>query len=721
MSKGGVALNKILYRFAMAFLALLMLFAVLPLNVLAINEETSEDKRSPFYNVSCQYEKQTGKIKLEFRMKSEDVKRYSGREIKLYALTASQSVEDIPELLPIASGLKPSNRTGAEVRAVDLSDRLSYYVFAMQTDSGLICSDPILPEIPSVGVALPFKGIDSESSAHVFDSAAGTVVLDVDIDKLIGNGSGYLYPTSDYTYTFSSTYLDSIDKLVKLYRSDSRKTLIRLLSSSGENKILSEDYTDQRSIYAYVGFLFSRYITEEYGGIGGIILGDSSLTTAQGAKSYASSLYAAAAGLADVGGACPLIVPISADPTRSFAFLDSICPMTELFGGIKFTVMVESAGTPRGFNDEYFASLDVDAPALEPTKDVISVDNLSELTHRIEREYRSSVYPNIIYNWMPDGSISGDAAAVAYAYSYYELFASERVSCFIVTANEGFDVSIPTVKYINTDLRDKYVNDDSVSRIFGKEVLEKLAGTRISELSISENKVEFGALPRFLGTVDYFDFSSSSGLSGWFSGESCSAVFLDSDNKGRSLNASLLLGEDSSSGSAFIVYNYKYPESFSYTDYIAIELCVDAEAVNNAYRVTITLGGEDFLCEYTTSGMISGSSRTLYLDVRELDSSDTVNYLKISVDQTSGSKSDARLKLYSVTANSLRYNNSTLKAHIKAERERIMNDGETDKKGIDMNAVLFLAVPVVLTGFVMVGVSRRRTSDAEYNTNDKQN
>ena len=716
--KGGSDLNKILYRFVPTLLALFMLFAVLPLTAIATVEGVVEELRSPFYNVSCDYEKQTSKIKLELRMKSEDVKRYSGYEIKLYALTASQSVEDIPKLLPVVSGIKPSNRTGAEVKGVDLSDRLSYYVFAMQTDEGLVCSDPILPEMDSVGASLSFKGINSASPTNVFDSAAGTVVVDVDIDRLIGNGSGYLYPTSDYTYTFSSTYLDSIDKLVKLYKSDSRKTLIRLYSSSDESNILSEDYADQRSVYAYVGFLFSRYSPEAYGGIGGIILGGASATVEKNAKSYANSLYAAAAGLADVGGSCPLIVPIGDDADQSFAFLDAICSMTEQLGGIKFTVMVESERTPRGFNDEHFASLDENAPTLEPTEGVISPDDISGLTSRIEKEYRSSVYPNVIYNWKPDGSVSGDAASVAYAYSYYRLFVSERVSCFIVNADDGFDSVIPTVKYINTERRDKDV-DGLVAQVFGEEIFERLDSSRLSELRISENKIEFGAMPRFVGTVDYFDFSSSSGLSGWLAGEYCSSVFSNSGSIGRSLNANLSFAGDSSNGSAFIVYNYKYPESFLYTDFIAIELCVDSEAVNNAYRVTITLGGKDFLCEYFTGTMISGNTRTLYLDVRELDSSDTVNYLKISVDQTSGSKNDAQLKIYSVTANSLQYDNSTLKAHIKAERERIMHDGDTDDKGIDVNAVLFLAVPVVLTGFVMIGVSRRRASDAESNINEK--
>ena len=105
---------------------------------------------------------------------------------------------------------------------------------------------------------------------------------------------------------------------------------------------------------------------------------------------------------------------------------------------------------------------------LESTKNILSVDDLSELTRRIEKEYRSSLYPNIIYNWTPDGSASGDALAIAYAYSYYELFAGDRVSCFIVTANDSFASAIPTVKYINTDLRDEYVDDDLVIRIFGK-------------------------------------------------------------------------------------------------------------------------------------------------------------------------------------------------------------------------------------------------------------
>ena len=147
-----------------------MLFAVLPLTAIATVEGVVEELRSPFYNVSCEYEKQAAKIKLELRMKSEDVKKYSGYEIKLYALTASQSVEDIPKLLPVVSGIKPSNRTGAEVKGVDLSGGQYDLICAN------IVADIIIRMAPDVGrymkedAVLLASGIITERAEEVIEA-----------------------------------------------------------------------------------------------------------------------------------------------------------------------------------------------------------------------------------------------------------------------------------------------------------------------------------------------------------------------------------------------------------------------------------------------------------------------------------------------------------------------------------------------------------------------
>ncbi len=700
-------------RLSALVLSTLLIIAALPIIAVA---ETVEIK-SPFSNLTCIYDRSSAKIKLEYRMKSEDVKKYADCKIELYALSASQTIADIPNLEPKCTDLSPSNRASAEFRYKGLHDRLSSYVFVMKTDDGLICSDPILPQVDSSQLDIPFKGIETSSTALTVGTTAETVLLDIDTDSLISTSQGYLYPTTDYTYTFSSTYLKRIDDLITLYRGAGRKILFRLVFGPNTFGAVSQEYELQRTVYSCVSFLYSRYDTERFGGINGFVIGTAEQNTPESAARYSYMLYAAAAGLDDLDAYCPLIVPVGENLSKTTAFLDAM--LAELGESPKFSLMLESHHAPYSIDDSYISEFDENADAtslLRPSNsssEYISAENLTRLTRQVSQKYKSSVYPNIIYHWTPGDNVTGDAAIAAYVYNYYALSQSGQTVSFILSPGEQMEREfIDAVKYINTNLSTDAIDHERILKLFDLDSWEnhfsRYDPEKLKNITVKNIRIQSDSLPRFIGTVDYFDFSSSIDISGWYAGQNCSSIYSDSTELGKSFNARLSFPAEHVPGAAFVSYTYRYSESFKYTDYIAIELSVESTN-DESYDVTVSIGGAGFIYEYTAKDIPAGSRRTLYLDVREFDESMVTDFLRVTVEPQKGEPESARLSLYSVTANSMTYDSTQLKAYILAERERLKSDGAAVKSDdISRNAIVFLVAILIVTVFVMITISRRR-------------
>ncbi len=700
-------------HFAAFMLAVVLIMAALPVFVTADAGET----KSPFSNVTCVFDRASAKIKLEYRMKSEDVKKYADSEIQLYALSATQSVEDIPSLEPRVTGLSPSNRAGAEVRYEGLADRLSSYVFAMKTNDGLICSEPIRPQVTSARPDLPFKGIETSSTALTVGTASGTVIIDLNIGSLISNGHGYLYPTGGYTYTFSSTYLNDIDDLIMLYRGAGRRILLRIITDDLPQELFADAYEIQRTVYACVSFLYSHYDTEKFGGVNGFILGTGAQTKAEFAEDYADMLYAVAAGLNDLGASCPIIVPVGDDFVTITEFLDKL--VDRVGRAHMFSLMLESRHEPYGIDDYHvfkFDGIGSGNASFEPSdasSSYISAENLTRLTRLIDNNYRNSIYQDIIYHWTPGKNVTGDAAMAAYVYNYYALSQIGQTVSFIVSPSDQMDKKlVEAVKYINTDLSDSFIDNERILKLFGFDSwgshFDRYDVTKLQEITVKNKSIHSGVLPRFIGTVDYFDFSSSTDLSDWYAGQNCDGIYSDTAVFGKSFNANLSFPEGRMIGSAFVSYTYRYSESFRYTDYIAVELSIESEDGDGEYDVIVSMGGDGFLYEYTAQGVPAGGLRTIYLDVREFNESMVTDFLRITVEPREGNSESAKLCLYSVTANSLTYNSDRLRDYILSERERLKSDGDETLNDIGRNAVVFIVATLIATGLVMIMISRHR-------------
>jgi len=718
-----------------------LLFLIVAANifsVLCFGAYSNNTEQNPFYNVSCTYDHSAKTVKLEYRMKSEDVKKYSDKNIFVYSLPVNTYPEYIEEngLEPISEALTASNRSTVEIKISNLEERLSAFVLAIDTGEGLVYSEIVIPRLGGVAVNSSFKGVDSADAAYVTESSAGTAVLKVNTDLLDGGSSGYLYSVGDRTYTFSSTYVSELDRMMKIYRGIGCDVYLKLVSEIDPTALLSSNYLDQRDVYAYTSFLCSRYQTDEYGGLAGIIPAQPYFDGTRFLfKEYAASLYAAAVALEDSDILCPLILPLSGNVSKMKSFLTDFGNISLQYGLPAVTVMIESNRTPFGIDDGITEAID-SGELFENTVDkdfnsgYVSPENISSFETYIKAfsNRNGCVFPTMIYSWTPSEELGRNAAVAAYVYSYYELYFESNVTTYIVSfdsinANgDTVEGLTEAIRYIDSDLNTEYIDNDKILKYFGFSDWESgINGFRAEDIAyktVKKNKLKIEKPTGITGVYNYFDFSSVSEMSGWFAGTDCVGISSGKTEHGKGLTARF---STDSFGGGFIAYSYKYSESFKYTDVISIDLSFDAvekTASNDAeYGVYIILGGEDFRYEYVAEGFSPTEKYTVYADVSRLTESNEVKYIQIGSFADADASDEYRMHIYSINAESLQYNDKELAELIESERERLKSDENTGS--INRVAIAFVIVSIVITALIMIMVSRKAQRGESLDSKDQ--
>lgn len=687
-------------------------------------ESNKSETESPFYNLICSYNG-ADNIRIEYRMKSKDVKEYEDYVISVYMLTPPYELDDIlsGKLEPVKTNLSPSNRSSIDIKVPTLAERLSRYVLTVGNGEILICSEPIYPSLNnSVSYSSDFKGIASSDIYDVIDSTAGTVIVDIDADKLEGRGSGYLFTVGDKTYIFNSTYLAELDRKFNIYGGAGIDIYLRLCSEKNKTLLLDGQTSSLQSIYAYVSFLFTRYSSDE---LKGLILGTSE-DTAQidCVQNYAAALYSAVAAVSDLGKKVTSIVPVGDVRKSTEDFLSELCNALKTTGGPYFTVMIESDKNPSGINIEYTDSFDKYAQSLEKaakpmleglSSEYISAENIvrfNSFLNHLSAE-GGHLYTSIIYFWNPDTSKTyGNAAEAAYVYNYYKFFFLNSVSALILSLDEfkGTDKDISAlenaVRYINTNKRTEYIEDLRIAHYYDlgdwPSEIKNFSFEKLNEKKLISSEPVTETPGDIIGQYDYFDFSSVIGTGGWYSGNYCSSLTSGKNDFGKALVAKLDTNGD---GSAFIAYNYKIPENFKYTDYISLSFSVENIIEDEKLDFCITLVGNGFEYDYTVKDVLTNTRHTAYLDVSQMDEQTPVENIRIALkghaDESVG------LYVYSIGAASRQYDSKKLFDLIESERERLSTESEQNDT-VNRFAIAFVVVVVLATGVVMITISRRK-------------
>jgi len=674
---------------------------------------SNEPARDPFFDIVCSYDSKSEKVRIEYRMSSEDVSNYSECLIYVYRLPLGVSPENIDsdEIEPVTEGKKPSNRSDFEITVNSPTERLSSYVLSMQTKNGRVSSDFIVPSVEGCAASSGFKGIESNDILSAADSALKAAVVKVDIDRLDGGTSGYLFSVYGETHIFSRQYVSELDKAIKNYRGTGTVVYLRMISDEFVGGLACDNAASQSRLYAYTSFLLSRYSGEEYGGLAGIILGngDSSALTTY-VKRYAASVYAVGAAAEDAGINCPMIIPTDGNEKIIKSFLTVFCSMSSQYRLPKCTVMLESDRIPfavKANEEESEVSVEKNS-----NSGYITADTLATFEHYLKNlsSRTDGIYPSVIYHWDPSLAENAEVLTASYVYNYYKLYfdssALSYLVCFDGLSGEYADRLSDAVKYTATSLASKYEEDEKILEFLGlsswKSEIFGFSESKAHSDKLSLKDVEEKPSNNVIGVYEYFDFSSASDISAWYEGGGCDGILSVKNDFGKGLTAKMGLGYN---GEGFITHNYKYKESFNYTDRISIEFSFDTlEKEENKYGIRIILGGDGFLCEYSSDGFSPNEKHTVYLDVSSLTEQNEVKYIKII--SSGDADNEYKLSLYSMKAESFVYEDEELKNLIEEERERLKSTYGEEK--IRRGAVAFVIIVFALTAVVMIIISRKR-------------
>ena len=693
-----------------AILLCVVLFSLLPTLTFAEKTVDEDADKSPFYNIACNYDSQTDKIKIEYRMNSTAVKKYEKQSVSIYRLSAGESIDtlDFEKAEPKVKNITPSNRTVTDFVSVGLIDRISGYFLAIKTQSGeYITSEVFYPSVNGYEIKTGFKGISSADSNTVLYTNADTVILEIDGERLESGRSGYLFKSDGKTYTFSSEYLDGIDSLMKIYGSAGVDVILNILPRKTEINA----YATQSAVYAYVSFFASRYSDGE-NAISGIALGSTEMTDGGGSPElYANCLYAAATAISSQDKAIGIIVPVSDNYTTATEFLKKLCACPALLSGATFTVMVKGSANPYSLTDNTAGG------ALQITqREIIATDNYSNFKTFLYNlaGNNGNVYIDSIYNFIPNTSYSEKTAKASYVYGYLSMFFGGRVDSYIVSADGASDSLIEAVRYINTESAEKKIGLDSIKRVFKindfTEEFEKYSSEKLVTSRLKESEASKTLDDTVKGSAPYFEFSSSGDIANWYPSELCGGISIGKNTLGKALVARF-------SDVGYIIHQYKYSESFNYTDYIELELMLESES---DYTVSVNIGGEGFLYSYNSPKLSAGAREKLYIDVSELTENSKVEYisLKINTDESDGVED--KLYLYSLNAKSKTYGNEELAELIEAERERLKDSAEKVLPGgVNIKATIVIAAAVLLTVIAMIMISRKQKQNQQISEETK--
>lgn len=335
---------------------------------------------------SCVYDMKTGRVRIKGALSTSAVRDHANCTIAIFALDAGEEVGDIEKgrLIPAISGISMTTLISVDITPESselFRARCARYVLALETKGGIYIrvSEPAVPSAKTGRLDVGFKGIDSSRLASVLRAEAGTVIIEVNTDRVISGGSGgYLYTVFGKTVRISKEYLSEIDTRVKILTGAGTDVLIRLVRRGKSKPYAVNAVTDtDGSFEAYVcaSFIASRYSGGEYGKIRGFIAGKrvNDIVTVNDAgglgdaaylKAYYEYLRSVAAAIDDTGSGIPLILPVSSDWTVNANgicakdFLTAVAEQASLYGSPEIVVMIESGYNPCGMNNDITERID---------------------------------------------------------------------------------------------------------------------------------------------------------------------------------------------------------------------------------------------------------------------------------------------------------------------------------------------------------------------------
>ena len=755
-------------KFICFILSILMTVALLLPSVYASEADTAQDDNILLDAVTytCIHDVKNSRIVIEGTVKHDFMISHGDYTIKVFSILPGKDIISVIN----NENTEPLAESAMSVKFtfyIDVSATLERYskyaiVFSSSDGTDYLAAEPMLPSISSDfeyqrGDRSGFKGVLVDSSLEIGDSGAGTVVIDVDITKTVGNAAdSILFPMKDTYINISKSYITSIDKKAQSAALTGAKVYMRLLLAASD-RTYAVAYSEEvgkysipnlhsESVLDYI-FTISAFLAERYDGaygkihgvIPGIKIDDVENTNSIGnmtAEQYADmyTLYLVVVGNAvrSINTEIDIVIPLSnINDYSSDYYADKTIRASELFekimyrldenvsGSFSCSVMIESDIAPLGINNNMISKgidVDYEHDSLHINSDNISV--FSTYLNKLSKKY-DCIPSNIIYMWNVDKSLSGNALCCAYVYDYLKLVSNKDVSSFIVSFGQEAYKNFRSLKRV-LQLIDSQSAEDTIAplaKYFGmntwSEIMEDTYDNPVLQTFITESfSVE--SPYDILGEFQYVDFASSSVFNCMTVGQNCDYIRSEYNSVGtRALNmgvAAMKVGDAAES-----ICRFEYPEDYIYTPYVSLNVAVaDKKARADAlYEITLTLGMDK--SRVVATGILrNGENAELFFDISDFSEISMSNYIKVSARCLTDDTEGFSLWLHEIKGYSDEYDSEELESLIEARRLQIRNE-DVEDSGFDYAFIITVVGIVFAAAAVAVGlmIVFRRDDDVE--------
>lgn len=702
---------------------------------------------------TCQYDENTSKVQIKGTVHHDIMIQYKEHFLDVYVIAPGETVENavFSPNAKIKTSMKLAIKFDFSLSAPTMTERFSRYAIVVRSPQGekILVSEPQYIHVSSQYVhdssnRLPYKGISSEWTSLSGNLGAGTAIIPVYLNQLIGtNSGGMIYPMENGFCYLNRAYVEALDAKIRTYSASGTRVYIQLLlEATGSHLALANGQANGaiydfpnlqisknlQQIAAATTFLAERYETHQNGLLSGMIVGSSidlsshsytgGLLQNQYAEQYAFYLMVVASSARFHHSDIDIIIPFSSMDTYSVssnkvgdldyspsALLENILSILDERLSKRFScgTMIESDVVPMNLGATG-TTLSHSTPA-----GVLSAENLEiyeTYFNQLQNKYLCAP-SHFIYRWNTPTALVGNRLNCAYAYSYYRLLRCKMLSSFVVSFSEEEQQSALTdlatvFRYIDTAQGNnvtapllKYFNSTSWNTLLATDIL------------LSTNVRKFHRIRpnppisnTFLGSFEYFDFSSGS-VGDWFAGANCQKVRTDFLSGGvRGVRGTMVNAGMGTMSEMLCLY--EFPENFIYTPYLklTLELNDDSSASNAFYEVNVSLGNHTstILCEQTAR---SGEKIELLLDLTNVPKEELMtNYIKISSSMIDGTAEKFSIGIVGLTGYSAEYTSEELSELIEAERLRIRNQNAENEENDEQQVLLW----IIFGGLLLISV-----------------
>lgn len=633
-------------------------------------------------------------------------------------------------------------------------------------------------DFKGVDTVLTSAAIDSNAGSAIVDVYLNCLENDRQSGYLYTVENEYFYFNRDYLAQLDATVRSLSGAACRVYlrflvevgdpADESAVSDGKMLPDTARYAALRVDSIEAlRHLHAYTSFLCGRYDGEGQGEIAGIIVGSrvneasvhnatGEMTLAEYIPLYGQTLNTIATAAADVAPALKIVVPVSdawntpivgkqyrAGYYPAELFAESLNAYMTAHHANRFLLMVESDHNPYGLSNEYFEPINTDGEEgpipeeLIPKLTAATQDSLYISSENIElldaflRQHvgRNSVMSDhYFFHWTPDRHTDGNALSASYVYHYYRLFADERASAFFVSLRErelGGDLSEFSkikylVKYIDTSvgsMRTAFALD--IFKVSSwNELIPDYDRMSTEQMVLLEGAFAERSGENVIGSYDLFDFTAANSTRGWYAGNSCRSLTVNSSEKyGKTLDAVMTADANTLAEYSDIAYRFDTPLGLEHAPYVTMSVAVDcATDADAVFEVKLVIGSEKGYME-TKQVLKNGEMMTLSMNASQFAAVGKVAYIRLCAKTVMGEDEAFTVHLRDLRLDSREYDDDSLQTLIEAARESesVLWDGSAARRSDPMMLIILggTILPATVIVAVMLGHYQKNDSDSD--------